>query len=102
MSRRSMGVRGGSAAAVADLEEARPADVVVTVHAVGLEAVPAVEVPGALVLGEDPQGDGCLLADGGDHRAHQVPCDPVAPGAGIEVDRVDLPGAAARRPVAAR
>src|SRR5690242_16021320 len=100
--RTERGPQEGSAAAVADLEQLLAADVLVALHAVGLEAVAAVEVPCALVGGQHPEAHGCVLAGLADDGAHELAGHAVAPGRGLEVDRVHLELAAGRVLVAAR
>src|SRR5665648_17663 len=82
----------GSAPAVADLAVVLPADLLHAFHAVGGEPAAAVEVAGAIIGVQRPEGHRRALGDVRQHRAHQLAGHATAPGGRLEVDGVDLNG----------
>src|SRR5665648_871075 len=82
----------GSAPAVADLAVVLPADLLHAFHAVGGEPAGAVEVAGAIIGVQRPEGHRRALGDVRQHRAHQLAGHATAPGGRLEVDGVDLNG----------
>src|SRR5665647_2184567 len=87
-----LGPLPGSAPAVADLAVVLAADLLHAFHAVGGEPAAAVEVAGAIIGVQRPQGHHRALWDARQHGAHQLAGHATAPGGRLEVDGVDLHG----------
>src|SRR5665647_3399074 len=87
-----LGPLPGSAPAVGDRAVVLPADLLHAFHAVGGEPAAAVEVAGAIIGVQRPEGHRRALGDVRQHRAHQLAGHATAPGGRLEVDGVDLNG----------